>query len=337
VAREYSEDDVRIRPTRSGSRPRSKERPTHDEAEIGLVTAVDRGRFTVQFGEHSPPVTAMRARELGRRAVVVGDHAALVGDMSGAEGSLARIVRLEPRTTTLRRTPDDSDPVERVVVANADILGIVTSAAQPEPREGFIDRCLVAAYDAGLDPLLIVSKSDLGGAERLKAGYRALGVPIVTVDRTRPLSTLLDRITGHVTVLIGQSGVGKSTLVNRLVPSAQRDTGSVNAVTGRGRHVSTSAVGLALPQGGWVIDTPGLRSFGLAHVDPDRLLSAFGEFADGAEGCPRGCDHQPPFCGLDDWVATGAAGPEGAARLDSIRRLLAALNEPGAAGGSTEQ
>ena len=123
-------------------------------------------------------------------------------------------------------------------------------------------------------------------------------------------------MTDQVTVLIGQSGVGKSTLVNRLVPDADREVGRVNVVTGRGRHTSTSAVGLELPDGGWVIDTPGLRSFGLAHVDPDRVLQAFGELAAGTEiECPRGCDHQPPHCGLDAWVAAGEAGPEGVARL----------------------
>ncbi len=168
VAREYSEDDVRIRPGRR-SRPRSKERPSYDDARVGLVTAVDRGRLTVDLGRGEPTVSAVRARELGRRSVVVGDRVAVVGDLSGADGSLARIVRQEPRRTSLRRTPDDSDPVERIVVANADILGIVVSAAEPEPREGFIDRCLVAAYDGGLTPLLIVTKTDLAPADALAA------------------------------------------------------------------------------------------------------------------------------------------------------------------------
>lgn len=325
MAREYSEDDVRIRPTRTGSRPRSKDRPRYVDAPAGLVTAVDRGRLTVDLG--TAVVTAVRARELGRRAVVVGDRVRLVGDLTGAEGSLARIVALEPRRSALRRTPDDTDPVDRVVVANADIMGIVVSAANPEPREGFIDRCLVAALDADLQPLLVVTKTDLQPAEVLASGYEALGVDTVEASRLVDLAPLLERITGHVTVLIGQSGVGKSTLVNRLVPAAERDTGAVNVVTGRGRHTSTSAVGLRLPGGGWVIDTPGLRSFGLAHVDPDRVLHAFGELAAGADECPRGCDHRPPHCALDEFVATGAAGPGGADRLASVRRLLSALAE----------
>lgn len=325
MAREYSEDDVRIRPGRR-SRPRSKDRPTYDDADIGLVTAVDRGRLTVDLGAGHPLVTAVRAREMGRRSVVVGDRVAVVGDVSGADGTLARIVRQEPRTTSLRRTPDDTDPIERVVVANADTMGIVVSAAEPAPREGFIDRCLVAAYDGGLTPLLIVTKTDLAPADQLSEAYALLGLETISTRRDTDPAVVADRLARHVTVLIGQSGVGKSTLVNRLVPDADRDTGVVNEVTGRGRHTSTSAVGLRLPEGGWIIDTPGIRSFGLGHVDPQRLLSAFGDLALGEVNCPRGCDHEPPHCGLDDWVATGGAGPDGVARLDSVRRLFRSLS-----------
>lgn len=324
MTREFSEDDVRIRPGRR-SRPRSKERPDYTSATGGLVVAVDRGRLTVDLGPGEPTLTAVRARELGRRSVVVGDRVGLVGDLSGAEGSLARIVRLDPRSSALRRTPDDSDPVERIVVANADVLGIVVAAAEPEPRSGFIDRCLVAAYDAGLTPLLIVTKTDLASAEPLAAAYSPLGIELIRTARAQPVDDLAGRLTDHVTVLIGQSGVGKSTLVNRLVPDADRDTGHVNQVTGRGRHTSTSAVGLRLPDGGWIIDTPGLRSFGLGHVDPERVLAAFGELALGEQHCPRGCDHEPPHCGLDGWVADGNAGPDGPARLESVRRMLHSL------------
>src|SRR5436305_10176710 len=99
-------------------------------------------------------VVAMKARELGKGSVVVGDRVALAGDASGSEGSLARIVRIEPRTSTLRRSADDTDPAERVIVANADQLVIVCALASPPPRLRFIDRCLVAAYDGRLDPLL---------------------------------------------------------------------------------------------------------------------------------------------------------------------------------------
>ena len=152
------EDDIRVRPGRS-SRPRTRRRPAHESALRGLVTSVDRGRYgCVTDGRL---IVAMKARELGRGSVVVGDLVALAGDTSGAEGTLARIVRVEPRSSALRRSPDDTDPLERIIVANADQLLIVCKLAEPPPRLRFVDRCLVAAYDAGLEPLLLLTKADL--------------------------------------------------------------------------------------------------------------------------------------------------------------------------------
>lgn len=321
--RELDEDDVRVRPTRRGSRPRTKERPRHEDAVIGFVTAVDRGRYTCLLGGPAAggrTVTAMRARELGRKSVVVGDQVRLVGDVTGQQGSLARIVRIEPRETVLRRTADDDDPYERVIVANADQLVIVTSLADPPPRIGLIDRCLVAAYVGGLDPLLCLTKSDLAPPEDLLELYSDLGVAAVTTRHDEPPDALRVRLSRIVSVMVGHSGVGKSTLVNVLVPDAGRATAQVSAV-GRGRHTSSSAVALALPGGGWVVDTPGIRSFGLAHVHPEDVLGAFPDLVDGSRDCPPGCEHAAgsPNCALDAWVAAGHARP---GRLASLRRLL---------------
>lgn len=318
------EDDIRVRPGRHGSRPRTHTRPKHEDAAEGFVLTVDRGRITCLVEDRT--VIAMKARELGRKSVVVGDRVGIVGDATGAKDTLARIVRVEKRVSVLRRTADDDDPYERVIVANADQLAVVTALADPEPRPRLIDRCLVAAFDAGLEPLLVLTKSDLAAATPLLEAYAPLGVRHIVTSREELASgdtaeRVREQLYDRCTVFVGHSGVGKTTLVNALVPARQRATGLVNAVTGRGRHTTTSALALPLPGGaGWVIDTPGLRSFGLHHVDPARVTKAFPDLEPGTEGCPRACSHDEPDCALDDWVAEGHASGE---RLHSLRRLLA--------------
>ena len=335
--RDLDEDDVRVRPGRS-TRPRSRLRPAHDEATTAYVLAVDRGRFTCEVADRE--VTAVRARELGRKSVVVGDHVGLVGDVSGSTDTLARLIRIDPRTSVLRRSADDGDPIERIIVANAEQLAIVSAVANPEPQPRLIDRYLVAAFDGGLEPLLVLTKADLADPAALIEAYALLELRVIVTRSGEPTAELRAALRDRVTVLAGSSGVGKSTLINALVPGADRATGDVNAVTGRGRHVSTSAVVLDLPTGGRVIDTPGIRSFGLAHVDVDRVVAAFPDLVPGTAECPRGCQHVAPGdnaqtidddgdelarCALDDWVAAGHAEP---ARLDSLRRLLAVRDKP---------
>ncbi len=314
-------DHERFDRPRRRTRPRTKERPTYEDAVEAVVVAVDRGRFTCLVDGHT--VTAMKSRPLGRKGVVVGDRVRVVGDVTGDEGSLARIVEVDERRTVLRRTADDVDPVERVIVANADQLVVVTALADPEPRPRLIDRALVAAYDAGLAPLLCLTKSDLADPESLVSTYQPLGVPYVVTRKGRDLTELHERLAGRTSVLVGHSGVGKSTLVNALVPGSDRAVGHVNVVTGRGRHTSTSAVMLPLPgEHGWIVDTPGIRSFGLAHVRPAHLIHAFPDLEELTDGCPRGCTHgeDAPECGLDEAVAEGRADAE---RVQSFRRLLA--------------
>ncbi|MDT5355416.1 MAG: ribosome biosis GTPase / thiamine phosphate phosphatase, partial [Mycobacterium sp.] len=235
---DYDESDVKIRSGR-GSRPRTKTRPEHADAKPAMVVSVDRGRWgCVLDGDPDRRVTAMRARELGRTPIVVGDDVDVVGDLSGRTDALARIVRRGPRRTVLRRTADDTDATERVVVANADQLLIVVALADPPPRTGLVDRTLIAAYAGGLIPILCLTKTDLAPAAPFAKQFADLDLTVITAGRDDPLDAVAHLLVGKITVLLGHSGVGKSTLVNRLVPEADRAVGEVTDI-GRGRHTST--------------------------------------------------------------------------------------------------
>ncbi len=341
---EYDESAAKVRPNPKGNKPRSKLRPEHADAVSGRVFSVDRGRYGVWIAENTRDerqLIATRARELGKNqagkvSVVAGDWVDLVGDTTGADGSLARIVRIQPRTTLLRRSADDTDAVERIIVANADQMLIVVAAANPEPRPRLVDRYLVAAFDAGITPILCITKTDLADPADFLANFAGLDLRVFTMRSDDfPIAEITEALQGHTTVAVGHSGVGKSTLVNALVPDANRAIGRVNDVTGRGRHTSSSTISYRIGTG-WIVDTPGVRSFGLGHIDPANILKSFTDLAAVAEDCPRGCTHLPdaPDCVIAEAVEAGDLGELGALRLDSLQRLLTTLGSERRPAGS---
>jgi ribosome biogenesis GTPase len=273
-------------------------------------------------------ITAMKARELGPKSVVVGDLVEIVGDVTGSEGSLARIVVVNERTNSLSRTVDDVARVERTIVANIDQLLIVVASANPEPRRGLIDRFLVSAFHESIKPIIIVTKVDVSPVPEFIQEYKALGVDIIATSsktdaRTRDIAAILDILDDKISVLVGHSGVGKSTLINDLVPDADRMTGDVNDVTGRGRHTSSSAIALPLENGGWIIDTPGIRAFGLSHLNKDRIIESFPDIYQVTQTCMPNCSHHEISCSLNPWVESDPAlQVERLRRVTSLRSLL---------------
>lgn len=327
MRKRYDESDARIRAPRSKPR-RSKDRPDYSSLATATVITVDRGRIT-SILDDGLEVTAMKARELGKNAIVVGDLIKLDGDLSGAPGTLARAVEVEPRRNTLSRTIDDAGAQEKVVAANVDQLLIVVAAANPEPRHGFVDRCLAVAFDQGIKPILVITKSDLANPAEFISDYESLDIDIFKSAlpkeirnesaKSEEIVKLSSALKGKRSVLIGHSGVGKSTLVNAIAKSSLRSTGDVNEATGRGRHTSSSAYAFELPGSGWIIDTPGVRSFGLEHIDRNRIIGSFEELARLIVKCPKNCSHDEERCALNEASESGSKR-----RIAGLRRILAA-------------
>jgi ribosome biogenesis GTPase len=258
--------------------------------------------------------------------VVAGDEVVFRG---GPEGSV--VVARRERRTELQR-PDKTGRL-RTIAANVDRV-LMVLAPLPEPHANLIDRYLVAAENLGAETILLLNKTDLLADEkqiealdRLLEPYPPLGYRVLrgaALDAPPPeLATLLE---GHTTIIVGQSGVGKSTLVNALLPDLEERTGELSAQAGKGRHTTTTARLLPLPGGGAIIDSPGIREFGLWHLDREAVERGFREFRDRIDACRfRDCHHEgEPGCALAAAEAEGRIHPQ---RLASYRHIVASLDD----------
>lgn len=251
-----------------------------------MVLEVHLARYRV-LTEDGVEVLATLAKELRSDGCVTCDQVLLDGDVSGKTGTLARIVQIEPRTSELTRVAEDGS--EQRIVANADQMVIVMAAANPEPRTRLVDRFLVASYLQNLSPVLVMTKCDLADPTDFVENFSGTNLRIIQTSKVSPnLGELKELIAGKKSVFVGHSGVGKSTLINLLAPDTGRATGEVNEATGKGKHTSSSAVAIPVA-GGWIIDTPGVRTFGISGATTEQILASFSDLSEVAKDCPRDC------------------------------------------------
>lgn len=258
-------------------------------------------------------------------ALVTGDR---VVWRAGNQGNGVIVAQL-PRNSELCR-PDSRGQL-KPVAANVDLI-VIVFAPLPEPHANLIDRYLIAAEHAGIRPLLLLNKADLVDEQNgprlnaLLAVYRQLGYPLMEVSAHEGggMEALQARLDGHVSVFVGQSGVGKSSLVNSLLPGVDTRVGGLSEVTGKGTHTTTTARLFHFPGGGELIDSPGIREFGLGHVSRDDVEAGFIEFADLLGTCRfRDCKHdREPGCALLKALEEGRIQPQ---RMASYRHIIASL------------
>lgn len=295
-----------------------------------LVVGVHKARARVRRdGEELDAELARPLAESQKTSLAVGDRV----DVWELAPGHHRVESVQPRTSRLSR-PDPSRPdIERVVAANVDRAVIVVAAARPAFKRRLVDRYTVALERGGIAPIVCANKADLlegdGDREKLAAtlaSYRDLGMPsfLTSTLANEGLEDLAAELSGRTVVFVGQSGVGKSSLLNAIYPELGLETGSVRESDGKGRHTTTSSTLFELSDGTRVIDTPGVRSWGLFDVDRDSLAESFPEFARAGRCRFRDCTHTvEPDCGVQRALADGVVDRE---RYEAYLRIRESLD-----------
>ena len=292
----------------------------------GLIVSAHGKRFGVETDSREKYTCVIR----GKKAGVACNDTVEFTVIGPGEGVIEQIV---PRRNLLYRSDEMRS---KLVAANID-QAIIVTAAVPAPRPELVDRCLIAAAAAGIPAILVVNKADLietATYANSLAYYRDMGYPFLTLSAQGDLTALRAALHGKTSVLVGASGVGKSTLLNALIPDARAKTGDISTALDAGRHTTTHANShtlpcssedtvptlpavaapgggatptLGRPSGGRLIDSPGMQSFGLAHLDVNHLSEYFPDFAPLIDGCRfYNCRHlQEPGCAVTAAVAEG--------------------------------
>lgn len=330
------QDQQRRHADRSGSGAPAARSDDLGPEQPGLIIAHFGRQAEVEIAEGDNAGNVVRCHlRANMEPLVTGDRvvwrAGRAGSADKDDGGGVIVAGL-PRVSLLAR-PDSHTRLPRPVAANVERI-IITIAPEPEPFANLIDRYLVAAEDIDIAPVLLLNKTDLLRAdnrvaiETLLARYRAIGYPVLTACTTehRGIEALEDALRGHTSVLVGQSGVGKSSLIAALLPGVDIRIGDLSEGEHKGRHTTTTARLFHLAGGGDLIDSPGIREFGLSHIDPQRIEAAFVEFRPWLGRCRfRDCSHvHEPDCALRTALADGAISPE---RMASFRAILAGLEQ----------
>lgn len=282
---------------------------------------MDTGRVVATFGKHClvrSDADLVDCVSRGRKAdIACGDRVEFKLTSPG-NGVVERVLA---RCNLLYR----SDPFKvKNFAANLDMVLVVT-AVEPGINEDLLNRCLVASQAADIPACIVLNKADLAQSAALHAylkAYEAIAYPLILVSAKHDVAPLLPLLAGKTSVLIGPSGVGKSTLVNALIPEADVRTAEISRALNAGRHTTTHTRLYELPQGGALIDSPGMQEFGLHHLDLDELQAAFPEFRPYIGQCRfYNCRHmKEPDCAIAAAANTGAILP---ARLKSYQTLAA--------------
>lgn len=291
------------------------------------VVSVHRGRLDLDNGEQARISAQLAVDPTVQFAV--GDQVAF-----SSPGGQARIEALVERRSALTRADPGNPKADLILAANIDLAVIVVAAAEPPLRPGLIDRILLGLGRGNVDPAICVNKIDLLSDRQLEelqnmvAPYRDLGIPVFRCSAANEsgLTDLRRHLAGKTCVFVGHSGVGKSSILNLLDPEGSRATGVVTG-RGKGRHTTTWSSMRDLGEGTRVVDTPGIRSFGLERLDPAEVKDGFPEFSPFAYRCRYGdCTHvMEPECGVRDAADRGDL-PR--ARLESYLRILESLESP---------